>query len=230
MVRQYHLLQCLRMGEYFADSNEHLTEMKDLLSIVFQGDAQAPAFLTKHVSHTSKKQSELAEKINILRKKNENDLIETKKRIDATQMEMEQMEVQIKIEEVIYDPLLDDGSDSEGSNNDGVKQSQAKKSKNKKRKYTKKSDLDKCPDCNLDNKTMLGSIDHFVLLVADKAYKVKASDKYEETEGWRLQTCPVCNFQTRSIIKLKLHFKDHLEEAHKCVTHCKECETNFTTV
>ena len=143
--------------------------------------------------------------------------------------------------DVIWDLKEDDLSDcSDDPSADvsiGTKNSQRQGTVREMQLTGKRSERNKCPECQFDNKTMQGSINHLLQLVADTNYQVRPSPLprspyvYEDKSAANLiHFCPVCNLRCRSIPKLKFHFKSHLKEAHKGVTSCKKCETDFNTV
>merc|ERR1719206_444805 len=72
------------------------------------------------------------------------------------------------------------------------------KESQKHKKGGKRRELNHCPECKVDNKTMQGSIHHFLLLVADNTYMVKSLEDYENSSSmYTGYNCPVCNLRVR---------------------------------
>ena len=227
----------MMVGKLTAVSREQLNEMEEVLSVLRLGNCQP---------------QQAPVKIPLMRKgvKHE-DIARTDDNSHAVrheiEMEEEAVEIDIEMTDVIWDLKEDDLSDcSDDPSADvsiGTKNSQRQGTVREMQLTGKRSERNKCPECQFDNNTMQGSINHLLMLVADTNYQIRSSPLprspyvYEDKSAANLipkdfytYFCPVCNLRCRSIPKLKFHFKSHLKEAHKGVTSCQKCETDFNTV
>jgi len=170
-----------------------------------------------------KKQKQMAEMSNLLRRKSEKcHTVIKNEMIDAP------MEVQIKVEEeAMWQPLVEDHSVSDeetlllDEDDKAVKPKSVKQSVIK--EIPKRPRGTKCLVCGFEPDSIESSIKHFQDILDDPTFQITTKkDK---------QLCPVCEKNGNSVEKYRMtHMRVHMEEAHHKTTKCEQCSLELPTV
>ena len=226
----------MMMGEFTAESFEHLTEMEELLSVLKPNDCQTPPVPTRPNNKIIiKKQNTIAERCNLLRRETENyktvvvkdEVIEAHMQVDIKE---EKDAVWNPLEEDNFDPLEEDHSNNPSDTElreEASPPKSAKKRRNRAKKGVPKRPRGetKCLVCGHHPETLESSVKHFLDLLGDPTFQL--------TTKLGKELCPVCELKctSKKVEQAKMvHMRVHFEEAHHNTTKCEQCSLEHPTL
>lgn len=238
------MLECMATGDYRCNSQKEYNDLDSLLSAVCLNRGQidfnkvnekVPAENKNHSKNGSRSVEDVKEpKEEIIEDYDydysDDDDREDEEYLPKVKVEMDVDENEINVETVKkefggsrkfripegYGPCDDDGQP--------LKKKPDRPPKEKITTDPKRSKKNPCcPVCGFDGGTYESSVQHIEELLQDHSYKVPALVKRKGTKKF----CPICRKDLFNDLRLRLHFKGHMEEAHNREKECTSCNITF---